>query len=354
MNLNMRQKSNWLFGQIVILGAITAILVAGFFYKIYNFAFGTLGHLALNRIQSACGCQIASPTNNYILTGFVVLLGTALAISFLLTFAKIIISLIKTQNFLKSQKINFVKSSKKLTQVATTIGIENQVVELNTTQPLIFCHGIKNEKIYISSAVVNALSFAQLQAALLHETHHLLTKEPSRLLALKLIGGFGFIPGIKNLIKKYLSFSEIAADELATDNFKEKNHLAAAMAKILELEEKNIIQKELSASFFSQMTEDRVLNLSEANYQPSFRRELIKTIVGIAGTTALILFLSSNLNIQQAKAQETYTKSGCAEKIYQIEKCENGWTKCADKIFHENKITCQKSIKYFDKLNNLN
>jgi len=349
----MRQKSNWLFGQIVILGAVTATLVAGLFYKIYNFTFGTLGHLALNRIQSACGCQIASSTNNSVLTGFVALLGAALVISFLFTFTKIIISLIKTQKFIKLQKTSSIKNSKKLTQVATTIGINDRVTEINTTQPLIFCHGLKNEKIYISSSVVNALSFAQLQAALLHETHHLLAKEPSRLLILKLIGGFGFIPGIKNLIKKYLSFSEIAADELATDNFKEKNHLATAMAKILELEEKTIIQKELSVSFFSQMTEERVLNLSEANYQPAFKTELAKAIFGITSAAVLILFFSSNLNIQQAKAQETYTKSGCAEKIYQIEKCENGWTRCANKIFHENKITCQNSIKYFDKLKDL-
>jgi len=349
----MRQKSNWLFGQIVVLGAVLTLLVTGLFYKIYNFAFGTLGNIALNRIQNACGCQITPSASNSTLTGFAILLGVSLAISFLFTLSKIIISLIKTKKFINLQKINFIKNSKKLTQVAATIGIENRVIEVNTTQPIIFCHGLKNEKIYISSTVVDALSFAQLQAALLHETHHLLTKEPARLLTLKLVGIFGFIPGINSLIKKYLSFSEIAADELATDNFKERNHLANAMAKILELEEKNIIQKELAVSFFSQITEDRVLNLSETDYKPTFKKELLKAALGMAGAVALVLFFSSNLNIQQAKAQEIYTKSGCAEKIYQIEKCENGWTKCADKIFHENKITCQKSIKYFDKLKDL-
>lgn len=348
----MRQKSNWLFAQIIILGTIITILIAGLFYKIYNFTFGALGNITLNRIQNACGCQIPSSANNSVLTGFAVLLGSAIVISFIFALSKIIISLIKTKKFISLQKINFVKSSKKLTQVAATIGIQNQVVEINTTQPLIFCHGLKSEKIYISSTVVKALSFAQLQTALLHETHHLLTKEPARLLILKLIGVFGFIPGINSLIKKYLSFSEIAADELATDNFKEKNHLAAAMAKILELEEKNIIQKELAVSFFSQMTEERVVNLSEAGYKPTFKTELLKAAFGIAGAAIFILFFSSNLNVQQSKAQEIYTKSGCAEQIYKIEKCQNGWTKCAEQNYHQEKTNCQKSIKYFDKLKN--
>ncbi len=344
--LNMRQKSNWLFGQIIILGAMIALLVIGLFYKIYNFALVTLGQWAISQAQSACGCAVTPSTSYTMLAGLTLLLAGAIILSLIVTLTKIVRSIIKTRTFLKTQGIHFVKNSPKLAQVATIIGIESRVVEINTSQPLIFCHGLSNEKIYISTAIVKNLSFPELQAALLHETHHLLSKEPARLLFIKLIGAFNFIPGIKNLTKKYLSFAEIAADELATDNFKEKNHLASAMAKILELEEKNVIQKELALSFFSQITEERVLTLSEENYKPTFKTELIKTITGIAVTAIIFFLFGSKLSSQQANAQELYINSGCANKI-EVEACKNGWTKCADQIFHQEKIKCEKVLNYF-------
>ncbi len=343
----MRQKSNWLFAQIALAAMAILALTIGLFYKIYTFAFGIIGEAALHKVQAACGCQPAgATTNNTVFIGFAFLVGAALGIVLLIAFFKLVFSIIKTRKFIRAQQPHIVAHSKKLSQIAGSIGASRAILEINTDRPLIFCYGIRNERIYISSAVVEALSFAQLRAVLLHETHHVLVKEPARLLLIKFISAFNFIPGIKNLTKKYLSFSEIAADELATDNFTEKNHLAAAMASMLEMEQQHIIQKELALSFFSQITEERILTLSDRAYQPTFKTEAIKALASIALAAILLFFFGAKISTQQAKAQELYTASGCTGSI-QIEKCQNSWTKCVNKMYHEQKINCATPNRYF-------
>jgi beta-lactamase regulating signal transducer with metallopeptidase domain len=345
MALNLRQKSNWLFAQISLLGMALTMLFAGLFYKIYTFSLGALGNMALNRVQTACGCRVAASSGYSMFTGIILLLGLAIIATFIIAFTKIALTLIKTKKFIAAQKINSIDQSSKLKQVADTIGISHNIIEVHTARPVVFCHGLQQPKIYISSAVVQMLQYPELQAVLLHETHHMLSKEPVRLLCIKFISGFGFIPGIKNLIKKYLSFSEMAADELATDNFKEKNYLASAMAKILEMEEASIIQKELAVSYFSQITEERILALSDNNYKPTVTKEIIKTILGIVAAGFIFFLFSSSIKTQQAQAQEAYVASGCAGKI-SVETCDNAWTKCVDKIYHAEKIECKKTSPY--------
>lgn len=348
MKLNLRQQSNWLFAQIAIIGTALVIIFLGFFYKISQFTFTLLGNMAIGKAQAACGCQIASSSSFSAFTGFILVLGLAAVIAFALALGRAILALIKTKRFIAAQQINFVQPSNKLSHVAGSIGIEKQVVEVQTDKPLIFCSGLQQPKIYISSAVIQALNYPELRAVLLHETHHLLSREPARLLLIKFMSVFNFIPGIKNLNKKYLSFSEMAADELATDNFTDKNHLATAMAKVLEMEEASIIQKELALSYFSQITEERVLALSDSSYAPSFKKEVFKTILGLAGAGILLLLCSLGIKAQQAHAQEAQANSGCADILY-VEKCNSIWGNCANKVFHEKSSACKKSTPYLKK-----
>ena len=180
MSFNMRQKSNLLFAQLVGFGGLLMIIFLTAFYKIYNFVFSALGEIVAQQASVACGCQVATSSTNYALLGTVSFLGLAILATFIFGFIKIVITLIKTKKFLRAQQTNLAKTSQKLAQVAMYIGIQDRVIEINNPRPLIFCHGFKNSKIYISSAVVNTLSYAELQATLLHETHHLLDREPTR------------------------------------------------------------------------------------------------------------------------------------------------------------------------------
>ena len=151
---------------------------------------------------------------------------------------------------------------------------------------------------------------------------------------------------LKNLIKKYLSACEIAADELATQNFTHKQTLASAMAKILDMEEKNYLKKELAVSYFSQMTEERIMVLADNSYKPSVKKEILLVTASLVGGVVLALFLGTNIQKQQARAQEAYTASGCANKLV-VEQCENLWSKCKGQPYHEQKSSCPKVDKTY-------
>ena len=349
MEANLRKKSNLLFAQIVGIGMAIVLLLAGLLYKIYNYAFSSVGEFVLNKAHAACGCETFVSGRHTTLFGIIIFVGAAISLTLLIAVFRIIFSIIKTRVFIKRQKLTKVNISPKLAQIANIIGIASHIEEINNERPIIFCHGIKQPKICVSSGVVKSLTYPELQAVLLHETQHLISREPARLLIIKFINTFRFIPGIKNLTKKYLSFSELAADELATNNFTEKNNLARAMRKILEMEEKIIIQKGLALSYFSQVTEERVLALSEDHYRPSFAREIIKVCLSVLVAMGFFLYFSSEIQAQTNHTKEFYKNSPClAEQM--MEPCENSWTNCENKVFHAKNASCESALKYLDAL----
>ena len=339
MRGSLRAKSNLLFTQIVVLGTVIFLLLAGLIFKIYNYAFSATGEFALNKATAACGCQAFAPQSHTALIGFLIFVGAALTLTLIIAAGRVIFSAIKTSRFIKTKKINPAQKSLKLTQITNLLNITGRVEEIESSDLIIFCYGIIKPKIRVSSKVVDLLNHAELRAALLHETQHMISYEPARLLAISFINTFIFIPGIKSLTKKYLSFSELAADELATNNFTEKINIARAMRKILALEEKKTIQTGAALSYFSQVTEDRVRTLSENDYAPAFRREIIKAFFGIAVAAILFFYFSSEIKAQTNYTKQLYINSPCANQNFKIETCKNGWTKCADKVFHQKNIT---------------
>ena len=347
MRQSLRTKSNLLFFQIVSLGIIIFLLFAGLIFKIYNYIFSATGEFALKQANAICGCKTFVSQNHTTLIGLLLFIGAALVLTIIIAVGRVIFSAIKTNKFVRLQKSKLTEKSLKLAQITDLLGITNWVEEIDSDCPIIFCYGITKPKICVSSKVVQSLSVSELRAVLMHETQHMISREPARLLVIKFINTFRFIPGIKNLTKKYLSFSELAADELATNNFTEKIDLARAMSKILALEEKTIIQKGMALSYFSQITEDRVRVLSENDYIPTFRREVIKVFFGIAVTMALFFYFSSEIKAQTNHTKELYANSPCINQKFRTQRCENGWTNnCESKIFHKKNITCEKALQY--------
>lgn len=346
----MRQKSNRLFAQIVALGAVILALIFVLTYKIYNYAFSAVGEFAASEAHALCGCATFSSPRHTALTGLIVAVGATLLVAVLIALGRAIFTWHQTKKFVTKQKFNLVKNSRKLAQISAELGLNEKVKEIKTDKPIVFCHGLKSPDIYVSAAVADCLNYSELRAVILHETQHLLAKEPARMLIIKFINTFRFIPGINGLTKKYLTLSELSADELATNNFTEKNNLARAMRKILEMEEKSIIQKELALAYFSAVTEERVLALSETNYRPGIKKEIAKAVFGLALAGAFVLFFGSEIKAQENHAKQFYSASPCAKQIQEIERCENNWTKCAGKVYHKEKNNCAKAIKYFDAL----
>lgn len=291
----LNKKANLILGQLTIISLLLSGLIGLVVFKFYKY-FTFIIKSLLGNVQTICGCQASvSFTNHpYIITGlFILAVGLLTAIlSFTIKSIRIYI---KTSRFIKNYTTRHHSMSKKLNHIAQQINLSSKVIEIQTEEPVVFCYGFVNPRICISSVIVNSLSCNELKAVLLHEQHHLKVYEPIKLLLVKIISNaLFFIPGIKSLTKQYAVFSELAADETATDNFKNKVPLAQALNKILAQKENMLIQKGLAISFFSQIIEERVNKLVDNNYAPNMKSSFIKILASIF-VLGIIFFTAKTL-----------------------------------------------------------
>lgn len=321
----LNKKANLVLAQLTAISLILAGLIGLAVFKFYKY-FAFIAKSLLGGAQTVCGCQVpVSFTNHpYIITGlFILAVGLLAAIlSFLIKSVRIYH---KTNRFIKEYTTQKNIASKKLNRITQQIKLAGKVIEIQTDEPTVFCYGFINPRICISSAVVNSLSPSELTAVLLHEQHHLKVYEPIKLLVVKIISNaLFFIPGISNLTKQYAVFSELAADETATDNFKNKVPLAQALSKILAQKENKLIQKGLAISFFSQIIEERVNKLVDNNYIPGIKFNFIKVLSGIFAVGA-IFFAVQNIHASYLPTEQE--SADCAATSLQGEaKGEALWT----------------------------
>ena len=324
----LNKKANLVLAQLTIISLVLSGLIGLVVFKFYKYFTFVIKSL-WGGVQTVCGCQISvSFTNHpYIITGlFILAIGLLTAIfSFII---KSVLIYLKTSRFIKKYTTRKNAASEKLKHIAQQINLSGKVIEIQIAEPTVFCYGFINPRICISSAVVNLLSGNELKAVLLHEQHHLKVYEPIKLFLVKIISNaLFFIPGIKNLAKQYVVFSELAADETATDNFKNKVSLAQALNKILAQKENMLIQKGLAISFFSQIIEERVNKLVDNNYSPKPKFGFIKlfssvAVLGILTLSAKFLYPfyshflpADNENGDCLMAQQIKTDLPCASHI---------------------------------------
>lgn len=347
----LNKKANVVLTQLTTISIVLSGLIGLAIFKFYKY-FTFIIKSLLGDIQTVCGCQApVSFTNHpYVITGlFILAVGLLTAIfSF---FIKSVRIYLKTNRFIKKYTTKKNIISEKLNHVAHQINLTGKVIEIKTDEPTVFCYGFINPRICISSTVVNSLSPSELTAVLLHEQHHLKVYEPIKLLLVKIISNaLYFIPGIKNLTKQYAVFSELAADETATDNFKNKVPLARALNKILAQKENALIQKELAISFFSQIIEERVNKLVDNNYSPKLKFGFIKLFSSVAVLGVLTIsskFLFSSYS-HYLPADGGDVNCLLTQQISSGEQCV-GW-RCAKKIITPSTPACDNNyIKYLQR-----
>ncbi|MEK7072023.1 MAG: M56 family metallopeptidase [Patescibacteria group bacterium] len=271
---DLEKKADFTFYQILSIGVGFFILFLFFVLKIYPILL-LLFKSSWYRLESICSClnHLSFGDHPFIFT-FLTLASLILLafLSFALT--KIIKLKLSTDRFIRSNLVNKNKKiSPILTEVIEGLGLENKIIEINNQKPIIFCFGLINPKICVSLGFIRGLSTSELKAALLHERHHLLSYEPVRIFILKItIKVLFFLPGLKYFFNQYLIFSELAADEKATNNFQDKIALAGALAKAIKWKKEVLKKNELAISFFAnQVMEERVNKLADSYYQPKFR-----------------------------------------------------------------------------------
>ncbi len=271
--INLNQKANLIFYQILFLGLSFLATIIFIFIKLLPSAIAAVRSLA-GRLEMACGCahHFIFANHPLIFSGIIIL--TLGIFSFLILFLFKIIHLnLTTAKFVKSQlKNQKPQLSLKLKSVAEKLKLNDRLVEIVSEQPMVFCFGFIKPKICLSSALVKELTARELMAVLSHERHHALVGEPRRLFMVKVINKVCFFfPGLNFLTKQYLIFSELAADEKAIARLKSQIPLARALYKIIKIKENKIIQGHLALSFFGLITEERINKLADRRYRLPLR-----------------------------------------------------------------------------------
>lgn len=271
--MNFRSQTNRLFYLIIGVAGLTLFGLGLIIWRLTPF-FIAAGRNLTHQLSTLCGCTNHWHFANHpvifsaLITGGIVFLGGAGFALF-----KITRLMTRTRGFInlavKDKKNNL---SNKLLKVARQTGLTGKIIEIEKKEPTIFCFGFWQPKICLSSSLVRQLNSAELRAALLHEKQHLLTREPAKTMIIKILSHLlFFLPGFTALTGKYLTYAELAADERATADFRNKIPLAQALYKIIKWRESRIIRQNLALSFFSQVTEERVNKLADNNYQPKIK-----------------------------------------------------------------------------------
>lgn len=282
-----RKKSNFIFYQILTVGMSLIFLFSWLGFRLYPKLLLLLNSLQ-NKIDEICGCS-----NHFYFLGhpyfssLLMLSGLGTAALLLFGLIQIVKLKISTSKFIKT-KLNNKKFrlSPKLKNVALSLNLLNNLIEVQDENPYVFCYGIFQPKICVSGGLVKDLNNAELGAVLKHEEHHLKNYEPTKLFIVKVLTKiFFFVPGFKILKNQYALASELEADERATDYFRDRTPLAGALYKILKQQEQIKIRRGLAISFLS-ATEERMRKLVDNNHSPR-----IKTIVPKFFASAFFLIL---------------------------------------------------------------
>jgi len=97
------------------------------------------------------------------------------------------------------------------------LGITDRVDMVATGEAFAVTHGLRRPRILLSTGLVEALDAAELTAVLVHERHHLRRRDPLRLLAARLLAGYGwFLPLLRWWVQRLALRRELAADRAAT------------------------------------------------------------------------------------------------------------------------------------------
>lgn len=295
---DLQRKANIIFYQTLgmALGflALLVFLGIGLYPKLV-----LIWRSLMHKLETVCGCSSHfSFINHPFAFSFLILSAFGLMTFLSLVVIKVVKLKESTQKYIKTNLKKRKKTiSTKLRNAVRLIGAEDRIIEISDESPVIFSFGYVKPMICISSGLVRKLQRKELLAVLQHEKHHLDTYEPIKIFFVKAIAKLlFFLPGIKSLTEQYLVFSEITADQKATNNFQDKGPLARALYKYMKLNERVVLQKNLAISYFSPTTE-RINKLIDDENIPKFQlftpKLLISVLVLIFSFFAFNTLLSS-------------------------------------------------------------
>lgn len=318
--MSFNRKKNFVFYQILVAGAVFLVFLAAIAARIYP-EMVLAGKSLFAKLETICGCaNHFSFSNHPIIFISLMLAGTGVVLFvsfFIFKFWRLQSS---TKRFVRAalanQKDEF---TPKLGRVVRSLNIAEKVVEADEQFPVIFCYGFLRPKICISSGLVGELTLGELKSVLSHEAHHLFSREPLKLFVVRLISKtLFFAPGLRKLADSYLTLSELAADERATNYWSDKKHLSSALYKLLKMKEQALIRKSLAVSFLS-VTEERINRLNGEKGGGKFNFFAAGFLLPLVFFLALFFSLNYAVAFGKAEIAVSHEMSGNCELMDQGE-----------------------------------
>ncbi len=286
MSATLATKANSIFYQATVLGALFFLGLIFLGVKTYP-QFIIIKQNVISQIETVCGCTNPAIWSSHPLrSAGVMLVGLFLFIFFTVVVIQLWRFVKSTTQFIRQNLKNVTPHiSPKLEKAARILELDKRVREVSSANPLVFCYGFFAPRICISSALVERLGDKELLAVLSHEQHHVITHEPIKMLLVKLLSrSLWFIPWFNLLAKKYFTYAELAADEYATGQLRDKASLARALDTIISWGSKITARDSLALSWFETVTEERINKLVDDRYLPRFT---IFTFRSVASSLAL-------------------------------------------------------------------
>lgn len=113
------------------------------------------------------------------------------------------------------------------------LNLDGNVEIFANDQPLAFCFGFVNPKIYLSTKMLSITSEKELHGVLAHERHHIESKDNFTMMLAQIVEStFPFIPLISELVRNYRTEREIAADQAAM-KATHKQYVVSMLRKLL-------------------------------------------------------------------------------------------------------------------------
>lgn len=306
-------KTNYAFYQTVLKGLAVLAVLAFLSFRAYQLS-GVYLSVLIHKIKDACGCESMAQFFSMHPDIFraVILFGIGMGIFVLYSLYKLFILNSQTKKYIAHYlSLARAEHSEKLKAAIKGLDMEEaKIIETDNPSLTVFCFGFWRPKICISRELVDILDNSELKAVLSHETQHMNSHEPLKIFVVKYIRNiFFFLPGLRSSVKKYITFSELAADEKASGNSAARSSLASAILKIAEHEQYQLKQG-APLSYFSSSIEERASRLSDEAYNLEFKfldKSLIVGSLGMVVVSLLFIFIFST----GAKAFEMHRIENC-------------------------------------------
>ncbi|EJS67099.1 cell surface protein [Bacillus cereus] len=123
-----------------------------------------------------------------------------------------------------------------------------QIYILPTMEVVAFTIGLFRPKVVMSEGMLQTFSEEEIDAIVFHEEYHQNNRDPLKLFCFTLLAeGMMYIPILKELLQRYQTYQELAADKYAMQKMKSSFELGSALLKIIKI--KTMENRCVTASF---------------------------------------------------------------------------------------------------------